>query len=67
MVSRTKGEVCPEGGIRMKDRERQRKNRKLKHKEERIGKKDYCGVKDLTIYNAVEQIRTGGKAAIALR
>ena len=51
----------------MKDRERQRKNRKLKHKEERIGKKDYCGVKDLTIYNAVEQIRTGGKAAIALR
>lgn len=51
----------------MKNRERQRKNRKLKHKEERIGKKDYCGVKDLTIYNTVEQIRTGGKAAIALK
>lgn len=51
----------------MKERERQRKNRKLKHKEERIGKCDCCGVKDLTIYNAVEMIRTGGKAEIALR
>ena len=51
----------------MKIRKTQRKNRKLKHREDRIGKRDCCGVSDLTLYNTVEQIRTGGKAAIALR
>ena len=51
----------------MKNRDRQRKNRKLKHKEERIDKRNAYGVKDLTAYNAVEQIRTGGRAAIALK
>ena len=51
----------------MKNRDRQRKNRKLKQKEERIGKRNACGVRDLTAYNAVEQIRTGGRAAIVLR
>ena len=51
----------------MKIRQAQRKNRKLKHREERIGKRDCCGVRDLTLFNTVEQIRTGGKAEIALR
>ena len=54
----------------MKNRDRQRQNRRLKHKEqreERIDKKDFCGIKDLTAYNAVEQIRTNGKAPIQLR
>lgn len=51
----------------MKNRDRQRKNRKLKQKEERIDKRNACGVKDLTAYNAVQQIRTNGGATIALR
>ena len=51
----------------MKNRDRQRKNRKLKQKEERIDKRNACGVRDLTAYNAVEQIRTGGRAVIVLR
>lgn len=51
----------------MKNRERQRKNRKLKSVEERLHKRDYCGVRDMTPYNAVEQIRTGGKGQIVLR
>lgn len=51
----------------MKVRTAQRKNRKLKHREERIRKRDFCGVRDLTLFNTVEQIRTGGKAEIALR
>ena len=51
----------------MKNRDRQRKNRKLKQKEEWIDKRNACGVRDLTEYNAVEQIRTGGRAAIVLR
>ena len=51
----------------MKDRKRQRANRKLKHKEELIEKIDGCGVKDLTAYNAVLQIKTNDKANIVLR
>lgn len=51
----------------MKNRDRQRKNRKLKQKEERLDKRDVCGVRDLTAYNAVEQIRTGGRTSIVLR
>lgn len=35
--------------------------------EERLDKRNACGVKDLTAYNAVQQIRTNGKATIALR
>ena len=37
----------------MKDRKRQRKNRKRKQKEEMLDKRDGCGVKNLTPYNAV--------------
>ncbi len=51
----------------MKDRKRQRENRKLKHKEELIGRRNLCGVKDLTAYNAVLQIKTNGKASIILK
>lgn len=51
----------------MKDRKRQRENRRLKRKEELIDRRNNCGVKDLTAYNAVLQIKTNGKAAIVLR
>ena len=51
----------------MKNRIKQRANRKLKLQEERLDKRNYCGAKDLTAYNAVQQIRTKGKAEIALR
>ncbi len=51
----------------MKDRKRQRENRRQKHQEELLDKRNNCGVKDLTAYNAVLQIRSKGKAQIALR
>ena len=41
--------------IKIKDRKRQRLNRRLKHKEELLDKKNDLGVKDLTAYNAVKQ------------
>ena len=56
-----------EGRRIMKNRDRQRKNRRLKQMEKRIDKRNACGVRDLTAYNAVEQIRTGGRAVIVLR
>ena len=51
----------------MKNRIKQRANRKLKTMEERLEKRNHYGNKDLTAYNAVQQIRTNGKAEIALR
>lgn len=51
----------------MKNRVKQRANRKLKAQEERLNKRNNCGVKDLTAYNAVQQIRTKGKAEIVLK
>ena len=52
-------------------RETQRANRRKKHfeesKEKCLSKYDSAGVKDLTPYNAVERIRKGNKANIALR
>ncbi len=51
----------------MRNRERQRRNRKLKRLEKRLEKQNAYGAKDLTAYNAVEQIRTGGRAAIVLK
>lgn len=55
----------------MRDRERQRRNRRLKHMyqklEKMIEKENAYGAKDLTAYNAVERIRTGGRAAIVLK
>ena len=55
------------GGNGMKDRKKQRENRKLKHKEEMIDKQNSFGNKDLTPYNTVLQMRTKDKAAIALK
>jgi hypothetical protein len=51
----------------MKSRIRQRENRKKRVREEKLDKRNACGVKDLTAYNAVQQIRTNGGATIALR
>ena len=51
----------------MKNRIKQRANRKLKIREEALDKRNFCGLKDLTAYNAVQQIRTKGKAEIPLR
>lgn len=41
--------------IKIKDRKRQRLNRRLKHKEELLDNKNDLGVKDLTAYNAVKK------------
>lgn len=40
----------------MKDRKKQRENRKLKTKEPMLPKRDYCGVLNLTPYNAVRHM-----------
>ena len=64
----SKGKDChleEESG--MKNRIKQRANRKLKIREEALDKRNFCGLKDLTAYNAVQQIRTKGKAEITLR
>ena len=50
--------------IKIKDRKRQRLNRRLKHKEELLDNKNDLGVKDLTAYNAVKKMVTNGKASI---
>lgn len=55
------------GGDWMRDRKRQRENRRKKHFEEAVDKRNGCGMKDLTPYNAVRKIRTNGKASIVLR
>lgn len=51
----------------MKNRARQRANRKQRQREERIDKRNAYGAKDLTAYNAVQQLRTRGRASIAFR
>lgn len=51
----------------MRNRQKQRELRRLKHKEELIDRRNNCGVKDLTAYNAVIQIKTKGKAEIVLK
>lgn len=52
--------------MNLKDRKRRRENRRIKQREERIDKRNDCGAKDLTAYNAVRQIMTNGKANIVL-
>lgn len=51
----------------MKNRKRQRENRRLKHKEDILSKYDSWGYKDLTPYNAIKQIESNGNAEIALK
>ncbi len=55
------------GKEKLKSRKRQRENRRAKQREERIDKRNDYGIKDLTAYNAVLQIKTNGKANIVLR
>lgn len=50
----------------MKNRIRQRENRRLKHHNEKLSKRNAYGNKDLTAYNAVRQIQTDGRAGIDL-
>ena len=66
---RLTGSILPKRGedVEMKNRIRQRENRRKKAMEERLDKRNACGVKDLTAYNAVQQIRTSGKATIVLQ
>ena len=54
-------------GKKYTDRAQQRANRRKKHYEEKLARRNSCGMKDLTPYNAVQQMRTNGKAEIALR
>ena len=51
----------------MKNREKQRENRRQKSREEAIERHNKCGVKDLTAFNAVNRIIVGDKAPIILR
>jgi hypothetical protein len=51
---------------KMKDRKRQKANRKLKKREEALDRRNSYGAKDLTPFNAVLKIRTNGKSNIAV-
>ena len=66
-VQRVKSALLGMEVTNMKDRKRQRENRKIKKTEEAISKRNDFGIKDLTAFNAVMQIKTNGKAAILLR
>ena len=51
----------------MRDRKKQRANRRIRHREQLLEKRDLCGVKDLTPYNAVLRMKKGKDATIALK
>ena len=51
----------------MKNRVKQRENRKIKHQEELLDKRSLYGYRDLTPYNAVLQIKSDGQALILLK
>ena len=51
----------------MKDRNRQRANRRKKLREETLDRRNTYGYKDLTPYNAVLKMKTDGKSQIALK
>lgn len=62
------GAVCPSKEVdEMRDRQKQRELKRKQKKEEIIDKRNSYGIKDLTAYNAVLQIKTNGTANIALR
>ena len=50
----------------MKDRKRQRENRRWKHREEGLEKTNIFGIKDMTAYNAVQRMRLGRMAVVKL-
>ena len=67
-LARAKGEVYPgEEVMGMRNRQKQRELRKKQIREKNIDKRNGYGIKDLTVYNAVLQIRTNRKANITLR
>lgn len=51
----------------MKSRERQRQNRKIKHKEELLDKYSSSGYKDLTPYNAVLAMNSKNNRVVAVK
>ena len=66
----TQGIVYPKiriGVKKMRDRKKDRENRRLKHWKEKLEKRSETGYKDLTPYNAALQIKTNGKANIVLK
>ena len=55
------------GGEKVKNRERQRDNRRKKHQETSLDTRNGFGAYDLTAYNAVNRIRCDKKIDIVLR
>lgn len=51
----------------VKSRKRQRDNRRKKHHEASLDRRNGFGANDLTAYNAVNRIRCGNKTEIVLR
>ena len=51
----------------MKNRNKQRENRRKKNSEEVLDRNNSYGVKDLTAFNAVMKIKTNGKANLTLK
>ncbi len=51
----------------MKNRQKQRENRRLKHYEEKLDTRNSYGAKDLTAYNAMMKMKTNGKSTIVLK
>ncbi len=49
------------------DRKQQGANRRKKHHEQALQRRNDYGAKDLTAYNAVKRIRTGGNTAIVIK
>ena len=50
----------------MKNRKRQRENRRWKHREDGLEKTNIFAIKDMTAYNAVQRIRLGKLAVVKL-
>ena len=51
----------------MKNRDRQRENRRIKLREEMLDRYNTYGYKDLTPYNAVQKMKTNGKSENVLK
>ena len=51
----------------MKNRQKQRENRRSKHYEERLDTHNGYGARDLTAYNAVMKMKTNGNATVVLK
>ena len=51
----------------MKNRRRQRADRRIKRREEMLSRYSECGYKDLTPFNAVLKMKTKNKALVVLK